>query len=320
MTPNFNADKPFPIPPEKVRDLKDDIAALMAGTYTVPAAHTFYNLVAHMHGLQTRLTNEGVPPEEASEKLLDDFTELTHALKPEKNALLAIFTSQIWNEPEFVEDRARLLRANGGTIQKLNMLSTLFIEAGLRWIESTEAKSPPYASMIMRFKEIHGFAESKHPRTLEDRVVMDLVGSGMSTAEIAAVHLAHIVIQKCVDLEKQDVHVSREQALAAIQRAYRNIGVMLARMNQNVSVVVMDELWSDPAHFELRQEGDEFVLYLLPDRLPDIKTESGESVWKTMRYGETTSCPAMYAVGEHSAVIPEFFKTALELVESANDF
>ncbi|MEK9160508.1 MAG: hypothetical protein AAB440_00520 [Patescibacteria group bacterium] len=320
MQPSFNEGKPFPIPPEKVRDLKEDISRLMAGTYEIPATHTFVNLCAYMHTLTNQLTAQGLSDEAFSKALNEEFQDAVEALKPEKNALLAIFTSQIWNESEFVEDRARLIRYNGMMTQKLNMLGALFVEACIRWIESPEAKSPPYASMITRFKEIVGFSESKFPEMLSERIVMEVTTSGMSTAEIAAANLASIVMSKCEELENQGTVVSRDKVLTAIQRAYRNIGVMLARMNQNVSVPIMDELWSDPSYFELREEGGEYVLYLLPERLPDITIDDGKSVWKTMRYGETTSCPAMYAVGEHSAVVPEFFKTAVELIGSANDF
>ncbi|MBY0110665.1 hypothetical protein K2Y00_01535 [Patescibacteria group bacterium] len=321
MQPNFIEGKPFPIPPEKVRDLKEDIAKLMAGTYEIPPEHTFLNLCAHMHAFKTRLVNEWDAESVPSEKLLDEFTRLNDALKPEKNALLAIFTSQIWNEPEFVEDRARLLRYNAAIAQKLSALGALFSEACVRWIESEEARSPLYASMIARFKEIYGFTNSTRPHTIPDRVITEVVMSGMSTAEIAAMNLADIVISHCEDLEEKGEVVDRDEALRAIQRAYRNIGIMLARMNQNVSVPLMDELWSDPSYFELREEGGEYVLYLIPtDRLKEMKTEEGELVWETMRYGDTTACPAMYGAGEHGPVITEFFQTAVELIGSSNDF
>jgi|GEM_PF-3131275 len=296
---------PFPFAAEEVRDIRSEIDAVQAGTYSPEERYSsvaLEQMYDRTYQFVTRARHQfKTSEEEAFSKEVISYLE---GLKPEANALSAIILSQIWNDPEFVRARQEIATATDTAFARLKETKNQFDQACMLWFARQQDPSAPSHAIALRHVQISNLKGLVVPGINS----IALITGGMGTAQDAAFHLARIVIQKRDGLKQEGIALTREQTLEMIRRAYRNIGFMLARMDLNDANLLTKVLWApgNEGMFELREVEGSYVLFLDPNKVPELFKK---------RFGETTTCPAMYPVGDSPAVVPEFFKFAMGILE-----
>lgn len=313
-------ERPFPLEQEPIVDLKPIIAGLLAGTYAPKPELTREGLEKQLLALRAETKKSIQSPKETEEleRLQVQGRRLREALKPELGALTAIVTSEIWNDPTFLEERSALLKSPLPLTQKFEYMGEIFVGATKRWFATQEKTPVPHLVPILaRLKDALWYELSGAETDFFRSSGPAHIKQGIGTARQVAHNLAVMVMTKATELDERGTRLSQEQVYGAIERAYYKIGVRLASMNVNYAVPFMDALWKNPSMFELREKDGIYTLYILPDKLNTLMDEDGKNLWETQLHGETTKCPAMYGVGDHGAVIPEYFRYSLELMKSS---
>lgn len=302
---------PLPVDRERLEfeNLAPIIESMRAGTYTPSVSKKEIDAVTEK---AVRLffddeTKEGQDAQETARNLWE-------RLKVERNALVAIFISEIWNAPASADERSALARKDGGYAAKIDAARELFETQTFRWFSESDKHGASLRPLVRRFEEMIVLRD----RLTRGESPTTFIYRGISTAQEAAANLPRIVLAK---VEEAGLPLSGKEKLEIVRRAYRNLGITLASMNQSLSPLLMESFWQDDSLFFLEQGDDGvYVLKIHRDRMMGLRDFQGTPVFERLPFGETTRCPAMYPTGGHPPVVPEFFKWALEILENSDEF
>lgn len=302
---------PLPVDREKLEfeNLGPVIESMRAGTYTPSVSKEEIDAVTEkaVHHFSDDETKEGKDAKEAVSKLWE-------SLKVERNALVAIFISEIWNAPASADERSALARKDGGYAAKIDAARKLFETQTFRWFSESNKHDASLKPLVQRLEDMIVLRD----RLTRGESPTTFIYRGISTAQDAAANLPRIVLAK---VEEAGLSLSGKEKLEIVRRAYRNLGITLASMNQSFSPQLMESFWKDDSLFFLEQGDDGvYVLKIHRDRMMNLQDYWGTPIFERPPFGETTRCPAMYPTGGHPPVVPEFFKWALEILENSDEF
>ena len=293
-----NTEKPLPIP-SRLHERTDPIGfdalvrAMQTGVFTSAV-----------------ISNEMLDKKDYNRYNEDERIEaqkLADALKPEKNAALAVLLPLIWNQPQFMTIREHLSAktVTQGVASGTQGLFNGYVET---WFErnSERCSDPNVARVIERYKKIIAFRQ----RCLGSYDTPEShIRNGVATATEAAwgiVGVLHVL------LEESQMQLTNNQARALIERAFTSFVQRFAKMNQKHAIPVLKGVQKDtdspqPLDFSLLKKF--FYLEQMPDgslrlmmhrfefqKFLEVYAEKhdGVQLLEVEPAADTTWCPAVH--------------------------
>ena len=293
-------DPDFPVPREEIKieaDLDPIIEGLLDGTFVpVLSNEEMENII-----------DRAFDPALASDELYDGLNEALASLLPERNGLVAILISRVWYTPAFEPARKKLAQEEGPLEAKLARSEYLFQRVIDYWFDFQEElgeESECYV-FIERLQELLNFVPSNKKRAVE------LVKEGAGTANDTVKLMINMTLAKEAEL---GIILTKEEFDYTVERALFKGGTILASMQQNTTVNLLEVL--EPKHFRFEKEAKGYALKLIRDELPHLKDREGVLIFGKEHEKDRTRCPGLYPVGDKPPVIPAYFKWAMEMIRS----
>jgi hypothetical protein len=289
-------------------DISPTIQAIQEGTFSSPIPLETFNRIFLNPVYKLNTDYEGTM---AAKKIWEE-------TKEERNASLAIFTSEIWNMfPEERKAHPAIFkyefdhRVLGGYTQSLfeRAVDVLTIRRNSRLALPQEQQTPLDTAFrrydaIIKFGTVHGFTGYDTPSTFIYR--------GIGTAK----HVTWGILNLARDMAHQQLHSTDPTIFTSIlESGYGILLAPLANMNKENAVGLMDSMFTNPSHdtfdtryFRLTEHYGQWRMALDHGELMGIQTDKGLPFVELEPDTITTRCPAMYAHGETKGIVREYFE------------
>jgi hypothetical protein len=294
------------------------IDALQTGTFQFePSTEALEDIAAHPTSSENKGTLE---------------IELYFKLKSERNAIVAILLADVWNEPEFVAERAATIGAPRND-QPMNRMTEYMFFAALKrqvaTLDVTNVGEKQVRNQILRKRletiitiGIHSGYVRPGTETVE------FIANGIGTASKIGWGLVNVIPELA---RAKGITLSTKEAVEVMERALHKIGMMLASIHQDVGAPLFRALVSDesgaysprpqetfnPSFFDLKKDEKtgKYALYILHEKMSTIPVYD-KTLFGREAKGETTWCPARYRIDGQDDVITQYYAWIMDVVKA----
>ncbi len=277
--------------------------------------------------------------DEATSEQLADAKRIWDELKSERNALVALFTEEIWESfstqrnlvlmgekqsRKLVQDPWALLNHREGITDPVDFYYTVtkdvFKKAIDDWEEgkTNDSGQTRLDILYQRLRKIITFGRS-HSFTKDEYTPGEFIHLGANTMIDVTWALIDVIPKV---LKRDGLPMTTEVMVQALERSYGGLVGLLSSMHKDIGVSLLKNLRNSPADyhfnpkfFHVTKELQGYQLQVDHSVFLQATTYDGTLTLDQTHLDATTWCPAKYSQGEEKDVIREAFEWCVEIAK-----
>ncbi len=289
-------------------DLRPIIAAMRDGTYapTVPRDLLDQKLVRKI------TSNDGSTTETDSTEAIDVWRQI----KPERNALIAIFAQEAWEsfaaarkQLDYEIDHSRPVH-DAAFLEDwcIRMISHSFQQWGARRDARLVRANGEWDVPDRLYDRFRAIIDFGHTNMIVNDSPASFMERGIGTASTVTWRLAKMVPRLAV---RDSVPMTKQQVLDCLRRSYSTVVVQFMSLHQYIAVPLISALQTsdgfDMSLFSLEPISGGYKLTIDHTKLLAMRDKEGNRIFDRQLTSETTWCPARYSTGEGQSMLQGYF-------------